>query len=117
MKFFQCKCFSKDIKDLSKTCKHLKEFVKEHITETANKKLELQVKLFEIEGFVIYKTRMKDCNQKGSSGGYRIIWAFNSKNKTVLFIRIYHKSKVENILKTEIKSFLIDCLQGEILDF
>ena len=117
MEFFQCKCFQKDIKEISKTCKNIKKLIKEHITDIIKSKLELQVNLFSAGNFTIYKSRMKDCNNKGSRGGFRIIWAFNKENKKILFIRIYHKSDLENILTDDLKEFLINCLKEGFFKF
>lgn len=115
MEFFQCKCFQKDLKEISKTCKNIKNLIKEYITNiTEESKLELQVNLFSLENFTIYKSRMKDCNNKGSRGGFRIIWAFNKESKKALLIRIYHKSDLDNILTKDIKEFLINCLKEGI---
>ena len=57
-------------------------------------------------GYTIFKLRIKNSDvQKGKSGGYRIIYYLQTKEKIIL-VTIYSKSEREDITAKEIKQIL-----------
>ena len=57
-------------------------------------------------GYTIFKLRIKNSDvQKGKSGGYRIIYYLQTKEKIIL-VTIYSKSEREDITTKEIKQIL-----------
>ncbi|SFP47754.1 type II toxin-antitoxin system RelE family toxin [Hydrogenimonas thermophila] len=57
-----------------------------------------------------YKLRLKNSdNQKGKSGGYRVIY-FYIENDDVTLLAIYSKSEIENIDENEIEKRLLEKL-------
>jgi len=60
---------------------------------------------------VSYKIRLKNSdNQKGKSGGYRVIYFVIDNDKLITLLSIYSKSDLENINENEIdKKILEQC--------
>jgi len=57
-----------------------------------------------------YKIRLKNStNNKGKSGGYRVI-TYTKIEDTILFVYIYSKSKIENIIEQKIDKIISNYL-------
>jgi mRNA-degrading endonuclease RelE of RelBE toxin-antitoxin system len=53
---------------------------------------------------VVYKTRIKSSdNNKGKSGGFRVIYEVEEDKIIIHLIQVYSKSKKDNTSNTEIK--------------
>jgi len=86
--------FQKDLKKLSKKYRSIKkdyERLLSILSESNPKELGISI------GKNCYKYRLKNSdNQKGKSGGYRVIYFYISGD-TITLISIYSKSEIENI--------------------
>lgn len=97
--------FLKDLKTLSKKYKHIEDDLNsffENLSQNdiAGKKL----KGFNAE---LYKVRLKSSdNNKGKSGGFRIIYEKEEDKLIIYLIEIYSKSQKSNINKAEIEKRL-----------
>jgi mRNA-degrading endonuclease RelE of RelBE toxin-antitoxin system len=90
--------FLKNIKQLMKKYKKIKEDFKEAI-ET----LEQDPFAGKSLGGNIYKLRLKNSDKsKGKSGGYRIIYYVVTEDKKLYLLTIYSKSEIETIHMTKI---------------
>ena len=107
-----CGCFLKDLKRLSKKCKgrNLKEEALKLAQFVADRQenIENHTVLYRDKELLLLKSRLKGCSGKGKRGGLRLIWALYGK--TPVFIRIYSKSEISNILTQQIVDDLFDCL-------
>jgi mRNA-degrading endonuclease RelE of RelBE toxin-antitoxin system len=100
--------FLKDIKDLAKSYRSVRKDILPLIERLSSGEIVGD----RIKGFDyrIYKTRVKNSdNQKGSSGGYRVIYYVQTAEFIVL-TNIYSKSDYENIddslIEKSIKQYL-----------
>lgn len=55
--------------------------------------------------FKVKHFRSSSCHGKGVNSGFRIIYAFNKKSMTIVFIEMYHKNKKENHDEKRIKKY------------
>ena len=91
--------FKKDLKKLSKKYKSIKKdyaFLLQTLSTNNPKEIGTSI------GKNCYKFRLKNSyNQKGKSGGYRVIY-FYIDGDTITLLSIYSKSEIENISDDEI---------------
>ncbi len=115
LKIFQCHCFEKDLKEISKKIKNFdfKKFLyKELFRDIFYANLSFSTLLFEEEPYKIFKKRINDpSGSKGKRGGLRLIWAYHTEEKAVILIRLYRKSEIENIPTYQLKENFLNCLE------
>jgi mRNA-degrading endonuclease RelE of RelBE toxin-antitoxin system len=117
MEFFQCSDFSKDFKKILKSCpKDYKEVFKQEIREylvgrVVNGISDYRDVLRKLNDGYLLKIRVKDCNNKGRRGGYRVVLVFNLKTTNILLVKVYKKSDKENIPVKELLEILGDCIR------
>ena len=99
--------FEKDLKKLSKKYKSIKKDYENLLKIlSTNDPHQIGTPI----GKNCYKLRLKNSdNQKGKSGGYRVIY-FYIENDAVTLLAIYSKSEIENIDENEIEKRLIEKL-------
>ncbi len=96
--------FKVSIKELLKSYIHIKKDIRK-----ALEILEVNPYLgVSIKGVgKLWKFRVKNSDiKKGKSGGYRLIYFFNSNTKVIFPILIYQKTKKEDLTKKELKRLL-----------
>jgi len=94
--------FIKNLKNLKKKYKNIKN----DITKIVNK-LEENPTIGIPLGNNTFKIRIKNSNNnKGKSGGYRMITYFINENNELFLIAIYSKSEKETILDNELKKLI-----------
>lgn len=99
--------FLKDLKTLSKKYKHIEEDLEVLLDKLKEGFLEGN----RIKGLkeVIYKTRLKSSdNNKGKSGGFRVIYEVEKDKIIIQLIQVYSKSKKSNTSNPEIKRRLVN---------
>jgi mRNA-degrading endonuclease RelE of RelBE toxin-antitoxin system len=94
--------FIKNLKSLKKRYKSIKQ----DVLKLANK-LEENPTIGIQLGNNTYKIRIKNSdNNKGKSGGYRVITYFVNENNEIFLVTIYSKSEKETILDVELKELI-----------
>ena len=96
------KLFLKDLRTLSKKYTHIEDDLEILLTKLQKGILEGD----RIRGLkeVVYKTRVKSSdNNKGKSGGFRVIYEIEEDKIIIHLIQVYSKSKKDNTNNTEIK--------------
>lgn len=104
--------FLKDIKDLAKSYRSVRKDILPLIERLSNSEIVGD----RIKGFDyrIYKTRVKNSdNQKGSSGGYRVIYYVQTA-EFIILTNIYSKSDYENIDDSLIEKSIQQYLASDI---
>lgn len=99
--------FKKELKKLSKRYKSLKKDYLEllELLSTSNPK-DISIHL----SSNCYKIRLKNSdNNKGKSGGYRVIYLLIEDDFEIILLSIYSKSDYENISDSEIDKKIIEC--------
>jgi len=93
--------FEKSLAKLYKKDKHLLDTIELLIAE-----LQEKPSLGTSLGGGRYKIRIPNkSNNKGKSGGYRVI-TYTKIEETILLVHIYSKSKIENILESKIDEII-----------
>ena len=114
MQILKCRKFNKDIKELKKKCKSIdiEKMIISQVKKLLNEyRLEnIKVKLFQSEGIMLYKTRIKGC-EKGKRGGIRLIWGISKSENLIILLTAYAKSEKENMHLNEIINVLEKCLK------
>ena len=94
--------FKKNVKALQKRYRSIKEDI-EVLVEELFQNPYTGIKL----GRNTYKIRIKNRdNNKGKSGGYRIITYIVEENKKIFLVSIYSKSEQDSIFDTELKRLI-----------
>ncbi len=94
--------FRKDIKKLIKKHKHIEDDLKKLFNKLQAGNLEGD-RIKEIKE-VVYKMRLKSSdNNKGKSGGFRVIYEVQQDKIVIQLIQIYSKAKKANTTQAEIQ--------------
>ena len=93
-KIYQVPSFLKEIKKLAKKYKNIKKDYLMLLKTLSNNPFEKAIEI----GKNCYKIRLKNSdNNKGKSGGYRVIYFVLDENNEVTLLSIYSKSDIENL--------------------
>jgi len=99
--------FIKNLKNLKKKYQNIKNDISEVINN-----LEENPTIGTQLGNNTFKIRIKNSNNnKGKSGGYRMITYFLNENNELFLITIYSKSEKETILDNELKRLVEEVAQ------
>jgi mRNA-degrading endonuclease RelE of RelBE toxin-antitoxin system len=100
--------YKKSIKDLSKHYRSTKDDVNDFLESVEN-----------LEGFGVelkkhlYKSRIKNSdNNKGKSGGYRLISFALVTKEQIHLLYIYDKSRLKNVTEKEIDGIILKQIEG-----
>jgi mRNA-degrading endonuclease RelE of RelBE toxin-antitoxin system len=95
--------FFKDIKSLRKKYREIDHDILRLTNSLERGEVLGSIKLHGINGFDIYKIRLKNSSKNsGKSGGFRVIYYSQIDEKTFYLITIYCKSQKSDISKKEI---------------
>jgi mRNA-degrading endonuclease RelE of RelBE toxin-antitoxin system len=100
--------FQKKMKSLEKKYRNINDDVRPIVELLATGEFELPGDRISGLDLEIYKVRVKNRNnQKGKSGGYRLIYYVKTIDRVIL-VTIYTKSEQEDIDKNEIEDILAE---------
>lgn len=97
--------FKKDVKKLIKKYKHIEDDLNSFFEDLSQNDIAGK----KLKGFdaTLYKARMKSSdNNKGKSGGFRVIYEKQDDKLIIYLIEIYSKSQKNNTNKAEIEKRL-----------
>ncbi|OFX18526.1 MAG: hypothetical protein A2033_02360 [Bacteroidetes bacterium GWA2_31_9] len=96
--------FEKLVKKLTKKYRNIENDIDSFLAEIENIE-DLGISL----GSNLYKARIKNTdNNKGKSGGYRLISYLQLKDNELTMIYIYSKSQLENISENELDNIIVE---------
>ena len=93
--------FKRDVKQLAKKYRHIKDDLKE-LENILTSKPKAGQAIPKLKG-LIYKIRVRNRDiLKGKSGGYRVIYYLDEINRIIFMVTVYVKGEKENIRLNEI---------------